>query len=69
MGEQVQGGTLRFKATQAEPNFAGHFLAGGGVLGSAAGAGKSVLLRQLLMTATPLKPILFLPAVKVLLMA
>ena len=38
---EVASATLRFDATQAEPNFAAHFLAGGGVLGSAAGAGQT----------------------------
>ena len=35
---EVASATLRFEATQAEPNYAAHFLAGGGVLGSAAAA-------------------------------
>ena len=35
---EVAAATLRFEATQAEPNYAAHFLAGGGVLGSAAAA-------------------------------
>ena len=38
---EVASATLRFDATQAEPNYAAHFLAGGGVLGSAAGAGRT----------------------------
>ena len=38
---RIVAGSLRFNATQAEPQYAAHFLAGGGLLGSAAGAGRT----------------------------